>query len=224
VDIGQQNYKANEALQAGDFKGAQDILNGLIDNEAASGGLHYNLGIAYYRDGQLGKAIYHFRKSKIELPRNADVAFNLNYARKETKDKIENTENIVLQKLNNNYPLNLKESSYFLVSTIIITTIVSVILLYKSSAELLVWLRRGCVTLLLLAAVGTGYRYLQADAFGVIKTEKANVYSGRNTNSVLLFTIHEGTEFSVEEDKDDWTRIALADGKKGWIRSQQIIY
>ena len=37
-------------------------------------------------------------------------------------------------------------------------------------------------------------------------------------NNVVLFKLHEGTEFRVREIKENWLKIELVDGKKGWIK------
>jgi len=41
---------------------------------------------------------------------------------------------------------------------------------------------------------------------------------------VLLFTLHEGAEFTIDEvTPTGWLKIVLADGKKGWIRKSDTI-
>ena len=75
-----------------------------------------------------------------------------------------------------------------------------------------------------IGVVGTGFRVSQNRDFGVIAVEEAKIYSGKGRKSVLLFTLHEGAEFTIEKSEDDWLRIELADGKRGWINQKDIVF
>src|SRR5262249_10751676 len=60
--------------------------------------------------------------------------------------------------------------------------------------------------------------------FGVV-TAAAKAYSGPAISNVLLFELHEGTEFHVDSrDESGWIRIELADGKKGWVEQKSVLH
>lgn len=54
-----------------------------------NGKLEYNLGNAYFRMGDLGRAILHYRRAEILLPEDPYLHQNLAYARSLRRDKIE---------------------------------------------------------------------------------------------------------------------------------------
>ena len=69
-------FEAMRAYDSGDYGKAVELWRS--DNETPAGELHYNLGNAYFRMGNLGDAVFHFRKASELLPRDPDVSFNLN--------------------------------------------------------------------------------------------------------------------------------------------------
>lgn len=72
---------ANGAYEQGDYAAAIGNYRKLIDKGAASGKVHFNLGNAYLRHGELGRAIAHFRRGRNLLPRDEDIRANLTFAR-----------------------------------------------------------------------------------------------------------------------------------------------
>ena len=216
-------FDANRHLEDGQYDQAQSLYLNLIEEIGESGYLHYNLGSAYYRDGEVGKAIFHFKKAQDLLPRDADVRSNLDYARKQSTDKVEVKENLALQFVDRNYMMNLKESTYFTFAAFVCLTLLAITYLFKKS-EYLRWSIRIASVILLVGILGTGFRFSQSEEFGVISSEKANIYSGKGHHTVLLFTLHEGTEFTIEKHEETWIRIQLADGKRGWINSKDIVF
>ena len=88
---------ANRAYQEGRF---QDAINGylrLIADGYKNGHLYYNLGNAYFRTNQLGRAILYYERAHLQMPRDADLSFNLRYALDRTQDAISPDRNYLEQ-------------------------------------------------------------------------------------------------------------------------------
>jgi len=63
--------------------GAIAIWSEALEQGRSSATIHYNLGVAWYRKGELGMAIAHWRMARVLSPRNARVVHNLAVARSE---------------------------------------------------------------------------------------------------------------------------------------------
>lgn len=216
-------FDANQFMETGSFDQATELYRRLLDDVGESGHLHYNLGISNYRRGDIGESIFHFKKAQALLPRDADVSFNLDYVRNQSRDKVEENSNILIKYIDQNYMLSLKESAYLMTSSALLTTLLSAIMLVRKS-DPLKWGQRFFLSVTMIAILGTMFRFWYSEDFGVITSEKANIYSGKSGESVLLFSLHKGTEFTIEQEDQSWLRIRLADGKRGWIRSKQTIF
>ena len=82
-------FKTNQAYKEGRYadavKGYQKLLSAGYEN----GHVYYNLGNAFFRLEQLGRAIMHYERARILMPRDSDLNFNLRHARDQAVDAIE---------------------------------------------------------------------------------------------------------------------------------------
>jgi SH3-like domain-containing protein len=56
----------------------------------------------------------------------------------------------------------------------------------------------------------------------IIFSEKSEVKNAPTMNSDKIFTLHEGTKVLVLDTVDNWKKIRIADGKIGWISTEEI--
>lgn len=72
---------ANELVEAGHYAEAIQIYEGLVDRGTQDSALFYNLGSAYYLEGDLGQAILNLQRAAQLNPRDPDIRHNLALAR-----------------------------------------------------------------------------------------------------------------------------------------------
>ena len=80
---------ANLAYEEARYGEAIERYRQLIAEGFDSGQLHYNLGNAFLRSGDLGRAIASYRRAQRRRPRDEDLRANLAFARKSAKDAIQ---------------------------------------------------------------------------------------------------------------------------------------
>ena len=68
---------ANRDYNEGRYQKAIEGYLRLFDSGYVNGHLYYNLGNAYFRSGQLGRAILNYKRAELLIPRDADLNFNL---------------------------------------------------------------------------------------------------------------------------------------------------
>ena len=73
--------QGNEAYAQGDFEEAVTLYEALVSQGESAWG-QYNLGNAYFRTGQLGKAVLAYKRAEARLPRSKEVKENLAQALK----------------------------------------------------------------------------------------------------------------------------------------------
>ena len=78
---GNSNYKSENFSQA--IINYEEILQH-VEHE----NIYYNLGNAYYRNGDIGNSIWALEKAYILDPRDSDINFNLKYLRSMVRDRI----------------------------------------------------------------------------------------------------------------------------------------
>ena len=187
-----------------------------------NGKLFYNIGNAYFRAGDIGRAILNYRRAQLYIPDDANVAQNLSYARSSRADAFqEKQETQVLKTLLFwHYDLSPRLRSLILVIAWGLFWVAAAIrLLRRSWAPRPLLAATGVVALLFLgslvaAATGTARRQP-----GVILAEQVIARKGDGISYEPSFKepLHAGTEFVLAEARGDWCHIELPDGRRCWI-------
>ena len=79
---------ANQAYIDGDFAAAIKSYSAIENRGYYSARLYYNLGNAYFKNGELGKAILYYNRALVVSPSMDDAKYNLEIAEVQTKDNI----------------------------------------------------------------------------------------------------------------------------------------
>ena len=81
-----------KAYQESDFERAIDEWRTCVDKDIADADLFYNLGNAYFRNGNLGLSIFYYKKALRLRANDDDIQHNLKYAQAMTRDKVDEDE------------------------------------------------------------------------------------------------------------------------------------
>ncbi|MEI7988787.1 MAG: tetratricopeptide repeat protein [Chloroflexota bacterium] len=223
---------ANRQYETSQYLLASQAYQQLVDQGIVHPNLFYNLGNAYFKQGELGKAILNYRRAQLISPRDADISANLNLCRGQKVDRLENENNegiitylagFTRQRLTLNELAILTLGLWFLV-TILLMILITPLLKgnWKESIQY------SCIILgllLILCAVSLGSRlYVDHNSpDGVIQVKQVDVSSAPGGQSVKQFTLHDGAEVTIIEQRADWVRLALPGGKlQGWAPSNAV--
>ena len=222
LDPGEAFVNANAAYEAGDYELAIGLLRRLAESGFDSGHLHFNLGNAYLRNGELGHAVASYRRAAIRLPRNEDVRANLAFSRKSTKDALSPPEpSAFLSTLFFwHYGLSLSELQMVVLSLNLLFWGVWAIRLFHQDSEVLRWI----FILLLVLLVATAGSLFVHNFFplqvAVVVPQEIEARTAPDPDSVVRFKLHAGTEVKVKDRRTGWLRIVLPDGQQGWVEEQ----
>lgn len=215
----------NSLYQAGDHAGALDAWLGLYEDGFESGELHYNIGNAYFRVGELGRAILFYERARVALPRDESVRTNLELARSLTADQITPLPGFWVPRVVG-WAVQLVPRGWLIAILALGYLGLASILLYRLlSAGPPYWTRHAAVaaaaltfvvgTNLLIREFGIG----RAERGVILQTEAAVQSAPSDDPSLQLFTIHEGAVVRIDRRSSDWLEIVLEDGKVGWVRA-----
>lgn len=216
--------EAEQLYRDNNFPAVVEIYENLIRQGWASGEIYYNLGNAYYKQGELGRAIINYERARRYLGKDPDLELNLKIANLHVPDRIEPLPRLFVIKL------------FQAVSDLCTVRTWGILL---SAAE---WVLLGCLagllflrrpslrrllsSLFLFATVlavfsavffVSGYSSAVKNLDGIVLVGLVEVRSAPEEASTELFTLHEGVKFRVMRQVAGWAEIHLADGKRGWI-------
>ncbi|MBI5059306.1 tetratricopeptide repeat protein [candidate division KSB1 bacterium] len=220
-DEGLRLYRENK------IDGAVSAWESILQSGEASGPTYFNLGNAYFRKGDYGRSILYYERARADLPRERDLQANLEEARRRIVDRIDPPIRLAIWNWVDALrdTLTLRELAAALQALGVIAALVAALRLLQPW-----WARRivqrvmvASLGLFILAGAWYGWRaVVELQPRGVIMAEKTDVYSAPDDGSKQLFALHNGTSVKIGETLTGWTRIALVDGRQGWISAADL--
>lgn len=215
------SFAQEDAYENGDYLGAINSYESQIANGEVSGEIYYNLGNAYYQTGQYGLALLNYRRAEIYLPRDSAVDLQLARVRGEREDFVgAETDWLVLTAKMSSDLFTLFELS--IIGFALWLLYWFLLALNRQSLRWILWFS-AIVMLIALFFLGTRLYLENQQAEAVILVDAAQVMSGPASDYLPLFILHEGTEVRILEERENYYRFVLADGRGGWIAAENLV-
>lgn len=222
--------QGNKMYNDGKFQDAIQMYESILDSGEHSAELYFNLANSYYKLNRIAPSIYFYEKATQLSPNDQDIKNNLSYANNMTIDAIETIPEMGLSRLLNNTINSFSFDVWAKLSVAMIVLFAMLFLAYYFSfstiKKRLAFL--GSIAALFLALIALSfafqkYGYVQKDNPAIVFVQESEVKNDPNLRSESVFMLHEGTKVQILEIyNDSWTKIKIADGKTGWIVSQDI--
>ncbi len=224
-DISTLFLQANQSYKSGDYKAAADGYEKLVAAGITNGELLYNLGNAYLKKGDNGRAILNYRKAELFMPRDADLEANLQFALGQTTDRIECGEGDSLVKTVCFWyaKLSCLELCYVFLAVNAVFWLLLIVkfFMYGEMLGISVYIS-FFLSLLFGGSFSVKLYNTVYTRSGVVLAGEVMVRSGTSPSDTVLFKLHEGAELAVAVEENDWLKITLCDGKKGWVQKSSI--
>lgn len=221
--------KAEKAYSNKDYKQAISLYESILKEGSTSYKLHYNLGNAYFKNNEIGKAIYNYELANKLQPNNKDVKTNLKIANEKTIDKIESRENFFILAIKSGIVNSLSTSGWAWFSIFSLLGCLSFAFLFLVSNH--IFLKRlgfflsGISLITFISSMALGFSALDDKKevhFAIITNRESRIHEEPNVTSKTKFNLHEGTKVGVLESNPEWTNIKLENGNEGWIKTTEI--
>jgi tetratricopeptide (TPR) repeat protein len=217
---------ANQAYDQKDYPAAVEKYQSLLQKGYASAAVYYNLGNVYFRLGDLGQSIWCYRNGLELSPGDQDIKENLQFARLYRVDKIAEERGFFLAAVFSTLPVALGLNLLSWLAALSWWVTLGVWLAYlvyrrRSRIMQIATVASVAVFLLLGTSLWAGLKAEQKES-AVVLSAQADAKSGPGEDYVSLFTVHQGLECQIEEEREGWYLIYLPDGTKGWVPSQAL--
>lgn len=222
--------KANKLYNNGSFQEAIESYESILSNGVHSSELYFNLGNAYYKLNEVAPSIYYYEKALQLSPNNKDIKNNLGFAQNMTVDNIEIIPEIGLSKIKKSIINAFNFDTWAVLSISFVLLFVVLFLGYyfssataKKRLAFIVSSTSLGLAIMCLFFAQQRYQYTQKDKPAIVFAKETDIKTEPNLRSEVAFMLHEGTKVLVLESYDEnWIKIKLADGKTGWIPSEDI--
>ncbi len=219
-----------EAFQDADWYSAIDAWNGIVFSGLDSKELYYNLGNAYFKAGDVPRAILNYERALKSDPSYSDARYNLELAQGMVQDKIDVVPELFLSRWFRSICWIMPSWSWAVLGIVFFALVlvsVLIFLLSASSRGRSGGFVLGLVTLV-LAAFSLSFAFWQrsdsvAEDTAIVMQAVTTVRSSPSENTAKdLFVLHEGTKVEIIDRIGDWVNIEIADGRQGWMHAHAL--
>ncbi|TLX78292.1 tetratricopeptide repeat protein [Labilibacter sediminis] len=221
--------EANTYFSEEKYEEAINTYEEILSSNVESAEIYYNLGNAYYKTGQLPKAILNFERALLLSPHDKDIRHNLEMVNTQITDKLETVGKFFLAEWFNNFKSITKSDTWAIISIITFGLFVFLIGVFFFSGQRVVKQISFFVGILLFFASFFAFNFSGAQKNKLVHRDSAIIFdpsvsikSSPSTGGKDLFILHEGTKVKILENLREWKRIQISDGNEGWVHSSSI--
>ena len=221
---------ANEAYAEGRWADAVKDYEMISEMGLESASLYCNTGNAFFKDGNVPMAILYYERALKIDPSYADARYNLELMNAAIQDRIDPVPEFILKVWMRDACYIMDSDAWavcFLVFFALTLAMALVFLLAPSAGGRRAGFFSGIIMLILAVfsvsfAIWQKNDYVNADEAVVMRPVASVKSSPATESSTDLFILHEGTKVKIVDEVGRWNNIELADGRQGWLPSEDI--
>jgi tetratricopeptide (TPR) repeat protein len=214
--------QGNEFYEEKDYESAIRMYRAVLDQGVESAEVHFNLGNAYFKSGDLGRAVASYLRARRLAPADDDIKANLEFARQFSSVQMEgvrlNPIDAFMESLVG--PFHLSFMAW--VSTALFVIFLVAVALRWGFAMATTWLRSLLIVSLVLLVLAAGlttykYRHDYVTRRAVVVAEDSPVYTGPSENSDLELQGAPGLIVEILDESGDYYEVLFENRRRGWI-------
>ena len=213
---------ANRLYEQNQFAQAAAAYEQLLQTGYASPALYFNLGNAYFKSGQIGKAVAIYRQAEQLTPRDPDVRANLQFARNLVQGP--SLRAAAWQRWFGRLTVNELSVLAMVPFWLWLSALAAGRFVPTWRTALHNWvLSLGTLTAVLCLCVATAFYARQEQPAAIVAGAEVIVHNGPLDESPTSFTVHDGAELRVLDRKDDWLEVTAGNQRIGWLKHDQVV-
>jgi tetratricopeptide (TPR) repeat protein len=217
-------YRGNLTYAAQDYAASIAAYEGAVARGVASANLFFNLGNAYFKAGNLGKAILNYERARWLAPHDADVLANLEFARAQAHSPActpKRWEQFLLPLASRFSPTALWRTVSGLYAAALLAA--SLAMVHRT------WRRRWrtAAVLATIVFVFAGANLLWREVFHPWSNRAVaiNAVAARfapENDETEHFRLPVGSTVQLRERRGQWVLVQRCDGRRGWVPAATI--
>jgi len=217
--------QANKLYEEGKYTQAVAAYEKITQAGTVSPALYFNMGNAWLKASQIGRAICAYRQAEALAPRDSDIRANLQIARSQA-----GANNSALPGNRRTRWVGRLSLNEWTVAVAAAVALLFLVLtareiwpaLRKSGAMLIAVLGFACLCLAVCLGMAVDQRLIEKSS--VVIVSEAVARSGPLPESKSVFTVHDGAELLVLESYGDWLQVSDGAKRIGWLAQKEVAF
>ncbi len=210
------------------YRAAIDDYNKLIEKGFINPQIYYNLGDSYFKAGDLGHAIWSFRKALLLDPGFKPASSNLDYVRTFNTDQIAAKQHGFVIDIWDALSGLLSANGYLLLLMLGWWALAGILIFKIIRPYNFSWLYYLLIVpaILIIFSGTSAARRINEDRlthWGVLIQETADIREGPGEEFNRVEVAHEGLELKILGARENSYLIELGNGLKGWVTKKAVL-
>ena len=220
---------ANQLYVSGHYGEAARIYEQELARGVQDSAVYFNLGNAYFQQGDMGRAVLNLQRAADLAPRDADIQTNLELARQQTTElfAVEPEGPVAILAAITNW-MTLNEAAVLVL--VLWFLLGFFILAYREASgprgrRMMQTLALVVLILMLLAGVSLASRSFlqQTQPPGVVVTPSVAISDGPGAGSASGYNLNGGTKVNVIDQQGEWVRLDMPQGAgEIWVPAESV--
>ncbi|MDO5523111.1 MAG: tetratricopeptide repeat protein [Bacteroidia bacterium] len=224
---------ASEAYRTEDYPQSIRLYEQVVAQNVSEGKesaeIYYNLGNAYFRNGETAKAILNYERALLLSPGDSDIRHNLRFARTRIEDKIDTSDSFFLTNWVNAFKNLFNSNTWATIAVALFIGFLACIATFLFVRK--IWIRQTAfytgIVIFVFMLVANGFAFSQKNSriqrnTGIVMAASASIMTSPDANSQELFRLHEGTKVKLNKTDGNWIEIEIANGSVGWTSKENV--
>ncbi|KAB1065506.1 tetratricopeptide repeat protein [Salibacter halophilus] len=216
--------EANSAYESEQIDSAKTLYNQLINQGYTSHQLHYNLGNAHFKSGEVAQSILHYERALKLKPNDEDTRHNLNVANGQITDEFEELPSLFITNWWKGLITLFAPSTWWIIAIVLFWVFVAFVTLFILTKDIAVKKRLvggivSALVIMVLTVIISIFSYIEMQSHdnAIVMKSSVSVFSEPQSNATELYVIHSGLKVEIQESNNNWIEVRLPNGNKGWI-------
>ncbi len=212
---------ANQLFEQGKFTDAATAFDRLAQSGQVSEPLYFNLGNAWFKANHLGRAILAYRRAEQLAPRDPDLRANLQFARNQVQGPT------LAMSAWHRWLGRLTLNEWTMLAAAAVWLWLLLLALCQWQKAWQPFLRSylfglGFLALLLCAGFAAAFQEGRLARTAIVIASEVVVRQSPYSEAQSVFSVHDGAELEVLDQKDEWLQIRTDPRRFGWLRRDQV--
>jgi tetratricopeptide (TPR) repeat protein len=212
---------ANRLYEEGKYAEAAAAYEQLSQTNPGSAALLFNRGNAFFKAGQVGRAIVAYREAQAIAPRDPDIRANLRFARDRVRGPT-----LAISRLDQ-WLGRMTLNEWTVLTTALLWLWILLLTLFQWKPRLrssMRWYALGLGGALLFCGACLGISLWGSRATNVaVITSGGTVHQGPFEGSPSAFAVQDGAELLVLDRKQGWLQVSNGQRSIGWLPQDQAV-
>jgi len=216
-------YRGNLQYKGGSYKEAIASYESIREKGFENGGLYYNLGNSYFKEGQLGKAVLNYERARRLMPRDSDLKSNYEFALAQVKNYMQEDKSFFKNFIS-------RYTDFFAKDEMAISLLLIYLLLGTGFLLTIYWVPARRVLAPILVVLGVVlisqtilFRLKIQDQQNLaIVLQNTEAKFEPASNATTHFPLSEGQKVIILDKEVGHAKIKRPDGKIGWVPAETV--